>query len=239
MKPNVHFIHLKPHELAERIADCPLAYLPLGTLEYHSYHLPLGADGMQADAFFTELAESVGGVVLPMLFLGTAQAKVVDGAELHGSDIPCGQILPGSLYRISDELFAEIIENIAKLCVRTGFKALCAFGHGPSNAGFYNLKDKMEEKYGIKFINCWHENPDPELLFMADHAAVSETSVMLHYFEDLVDMTLLPKDLNEWPLAVSGNDPRLYASKELGKRTVECHLEIMKQRLNQLMESIK
>lgn len=47
----------------------PVAYLPLGTLEWHGPHMPLGADGIQSKELFVRVAEKVGGVVLPMLFM--------------------------------------------------------------------------------------------------------------------------------------------------------------------------
>ena len=61
---------LTPRKLARRMADAPIAYLPLGTLEWHGEHLPLGSDGLQSQGFFKELAREAGGVVLPMLFVG-------------------------------------------------------------------------------------------------------------------------------------------------------------------------
>lgn len=48
----------------------PVAYLPLGTLEWHGPHMPLGADGIQSKELFVRVAEKVGGVVLPILFMG-------------------------------------------------------------------------------------------------------------------------------------------------------------------------
>lgn len=41
-----------------------------GTLEWHGPHMPLGADGIQSKELFVRVAEKIGGVVLPMLFMG-------------------------------------------------------------------------------------------------------------------------------------------------------------------------
>jgi hypothetical protein len=46
--------------------------------------------------------------------------------------------------------------------------------------------------------------------------------------QELVHMEGLPKDPNEWPLAVGGKDPRKYASAELGDRIINYHLGRMK-----------
>ena len=69
MSGNVNYEELTPAEFRVRLADAPIAYLPLGTLEWHGEHLPLGSDGIQSTGFFSELAHKVGGVVLQAVFM--------------------------------------------------------------------------------------------------------------------------------------------------------------------------
>ena len=78
---------LTPRKLKERLAAAPIAYLPLGTLEWHGEHLPLGSDGLQSQGFFMQLAERVGGVVLPMLFLGPDLRLPKGGFDYYGMDV--------------------------------------------------------------------------------------------------------------------------------------------------------
>ena len=79
MKCNrVLYEELLPEQFAARIQEVPIAYLPLGTLEWHSFHLPLGADGLQSQGVFKKIAERVGGIVLPMLFLGPDSKTQID-----------------------------------------------------------------------------------------------------------------------------------------------------------------
>ena len=66
----VLYEELLPEECVQRIKEMPVAYLPLGTLEWHGPHMPLGADGIQSKELFIRVAEKVGGVVLPVLFMG-------------------------------------------------------------------------------------------------------------------------------------------------------------------------
>ena len=63
----VLYEELLPEECVQRIKEMPVAYLPLGTLEWHGPHMPLGADGIQSKELFVRVAEKVGGVVLPIL----------------------------------------------------------------------------------------------------------------------------------------------------------------------------
>ena len=44
----VLYEELLPEECVQRIKEMPVAYLPLGTLEWHGPHMPLGADGIQS-----------------------------------------------------------------------------------------------------------------------------------------------------------------------------------------------
>jgi creatinine amidohydrolase len=46
-KQKICYSELTPGEFKKRLAAAPIAYLPMGTLEWHSQHLPLGADGIQ------------------------------------------------------------------------------------------------------------------------------------------------------------------------------------------------
>ena len=87
MSGNVNYEELTPSEFRVRLADAPIAYLPLGTLEWHGEHLPLGSDGIQSTGFFSELARKVGGIVLPMLFLGPDSSQSHFGDEFYGMDI--------------------------------------------------------------------------------------------------------------------------------------------------------
>ncbi|MXY83198.1 MAG: creatininase family protein, partial [Gemmatimonadetes bacterium] len=45
----VRYSDLLPWEFRQRLAARPVAYLPLGTLEWHGEHLPLGSDAIQSE----------------------------------------------------------------------------------------------------------------------------------------------------------------------------------------------
>ena len=57
----VRYSELRPAEFRTRLAERPLAYLPLGTLEWHGEHLPLGADSIQSEGLMIECARRLGG----------------------------------------------------------------------------------------------------------------------------------------------------------------------------------
>ena len=57
--------------LEARIRSNPLVIVPVGALEAHGPHLPLGADQIQAEATADALAERVGGLVGPTITYGS------------------------------------------------------------------------------------------------------------------------------------------------------------------------
>ena len=61
----VRYSDLLPWEFRQRLAARPVAYLPLGTLEWHGEHLPLGSDAIQSEELMIECAKRFGGIVMP------------------------------------------------------------------------------------------------------------------------------------------------------------------------------
>ena len=239
----VLYQELTPSEFLQRLAYAPVAYLPLGTLEFHGDHLPLGSDAIQPLSFFSELAAEIGGIVMPPLFLGPDRMEEVNGVEFYGKDLgnpPHAekqqyekQILPGSAYRIPDELFHDIIENILRLLKRQGFKILVAHGHGPSTNLIIRNRQKWEPEFGIKIFHLWGSDNDDEVGFMSDHAGMLETSVVMKYRPGLVHMENLPEDNTIWPRGIRGFDPRIHASREKGEEIVRIQKLRIKKLINE------
>jgi len=261
-KTEVEYTRLTPTDFRKRIGETPIAYLPLGTLEWHGEHLPLGSDGMQAFSFMKDLAHEVGGIVLPMLYLGPDITRIEDDQELYGMDIWLSedegkmymppQQLDGSSYWVPDDLFHQIVDHSIKQLARAGFKIVVAHGHGPSTRHVIEHWQEWEEKYGVMIFTCWTWNIRGEndreasersnregLGIMTDHAAMNETSLMMHYYPDLVKMEQLPGDTAQWPLAVAGRDPRLHASAGQGQKAVEFQLERMAKLLRESLDTMK
>jgi creatinine amidohydrolase len=258
----VEYIKLTPTDFRTRIAEAPIAYLPLGTLEWHGEHLPLGSDGMQSSSFMKDLAREAGGIVLPMLYLGPDMMTSKDEQELYGMDFwlsleegksyMAPQQLDGSSYWVPDDLFHQIMEHSIKQLVRAGFKIIVAHGHGPSTRHVIDHWKEWEEKYNVLIYTCWSWNIRGEndlksseisdregLGIMTDHAAMNETSLMMFYYPDLVKMEQLSPDTAQWPLAVAGRDPRLYASAEQGQRAVEFQMERMTRLLRKALGTLR
>jgi creatinine amidohydrolase len=120
------------------------------------------------------------------------------------------------------------LEGTLANLVRAGFKMVVAHGHGPSTNQFNQHLASWESKFGMKLLTCWFENNNAENGIMCDHAAMNETSLVMHYFPELVKMNQLPIDTAQELRGVAGKDPRKFASPELGREIVEQNLERMK-----------
>ncbi len=249
MKQKVLYSELTPQEFRERLAAAPIAYLPLGTLEWHGEHLPIGADGIQSQGFFCRLAGRAGGIVLPMLFLGPDRAKAEGGREFYGMDLCAAdregrgdtcQQLTGSAYWIAEETFVSLLEGILKQLRRAGFKIVVGHGHGPSTTFFGDHAAAWEEEFGLLCMHCWADKDDPiygdgDCGIQLDHAAKNETSLVMALRPDLVQMARLPQDPEKWPLGISGTDPRTEASAEVGGRAISLQLERMSEVLREAL----
>jgi creatinine amidohydrolase len=67
---------LRPHQIEAALQGNPTVYLPLGTIEWHSAHLPVGLDGLTAHGVCERAALDHGGLVYPTLYFGTGGGHV-------------------------------------------------------------------------------------------------------------------------------------------------------------------
>src|SRR3990172_6203633 len=66
----VRYEEMLPHEAVAARKACPVAYLPIGTIEWHGEHNCLGLDTVKIHALAMECAKRIGGIVFPPLFYG-------------------------------------------------------------------------------------------------------------------------------------------------------------------------
>jgi creatinine amidohydrolase len=53
MRSARRFEEMLPDEMEAEVAGHPICYIPSGTLEWHSHHLPLGLDGLKVQTIFS------------------------------------------------------------------------------------------------------------------------------------------------------------------------------------------
>lgn len=227
MSEKVQHLELLPHEFRTRLAARPVAYLPLGTLEWHGEHMALGSDALISAGLFERAACRFGGIVLPPLFVGPDRSRrdpdgrFLVGMEYHESTTPPGQ-LDGAAYWVSRGLFLLLCEAVLVQAARAGFEVVVADGHGPSRRAWADHVGGWEQQLGLKLVSVTRDMPDVWRSQM-DHAARNETSLMMAMHPELVDLGRLPADREVWPQGVAGDDPR-DATAAYGEECVEACL---------------
>ena len=118
---------LRPDQIVQEIERCPLVYLPVGPLEWHGPHLPLGVDALNAEKVAQLSAQKTGGLVLPTFYWGTERERSpemlkwlgFEGDEwIVGMDFPANA-LP-SMYA-AEEVFALLIREQLRSGSPNGF----------------------------------------------------------------------------------------------------------------------
>lgn len=167
----IRYAEAFPAELDAAWGRDAAAILPIGALEWHGDHLPLGTDGILADRFAERLAERTGGVLMPMLW--TPMTTLPHRHSL--------QVRPSGFRAIVDDTLAGLwMSGARRIAVVTGHYAQ---GHlielAESSLG------AMERYRDLRVFAGAPLEPlgRPELL---DHAGRWETAQMLGVREDLV-----------------------------------------------------
>jgi creatinine amidohydrolase len=175
---------LRPDQLAERIAAVPVAYVPWGALEWHSFHLPVGLDGFTAEHAARRAAERTGGMVLPAMFLPIT-------ALPHPVSI---SFKADTVRAVLDDLLAEL--------ARVGFQVVVILSGHYAQGHELVLMDAAEaamQQHGIHVLTA------PPLALLGeeylDHAGRWETAQMLAIDPQLVDLDRFRRELAADPQA--------------------------------------
>jgi creatinine amidohydrolase len=238
---------LRPAEIVEEMEQRPLVYLPLGPLEWHGPHLPLGTDALDAQAVALRVAERVGGVVSPTLFCGSERERSprllrdlgFKGVEwMVGMDFPQNTLK--SLY-FREEFLALLLREMLHLLSQQGYELVIIInGHGAEN--HIAVIDRISKEYTaagsvrvVPFL-AWDAPGEP---LDVGHAGAIETSRVMALDPEAVDLSTLPPPEEtlynvEWgivdsqsfegqptPDFTTRNDPRAGTSPERGEETLE------------------
>jgi creatinine amidohydrolase len=183
----------------ERIQDKSPVFLPVGALEQHGPHLPLGTDALLATAIAVGAATAVGGIVAPALCYGYKSQPKCGG----------GQHFCGTTSLDAATLISQVRDTIREF-VRHGVGSLVLVNGHYENQWFLiegidlGLRDcGSASNLSVMRLEYWDFCTEATLAaifpagfpgFALEHAAVIETSMMLHFHPDLVQMDRIPAD---------------------------------------------
>ena len=174
-----------------------MAILPWGATEPHNFHLPYCTDLLTAQAVAFEVAEKVA--------LQGVKLMVLPGIPL-GSQNP-GQIELPYCIHTSQTTQMAVLRDIVYSLKRQGIhKLMIMSGHGGNNFKGIIRDIMIEDPEMIIVQNEWFSIIPAKDFFeekIDDHAGELETSVMLHYYPELVRMDLAG-DGNSRSFAIEG-----------------------------------
>ncbi|MDX1335387.1 MAG: creatininase [Gammaproteobacteria bacterium] len=234
----------------KRLRDKPVLFLPVGAHEQHGPHLPMGTDAIFAMRMAESLADRLDGLVLPTLSYGYKSQARSGG----------GQTFPGTTSLDGKTLIAMTTEILRELA-RHGVKKLVVLDGHYENQWFLTEGIELAQRefalagQDMKVIRTeyWDFCPQSVLdsVFDGDfpgydleHAALIETSMMLHWHPELVDEEKIPADgpaqfdaFDHYPQDAAGVPPSgvlapaLGASPEKGRMIIEGTLDALEERL--------
>lgn len=180
--PATHWSELSSAALATRARDAAsLALLPLGALEQHGPHLPLGTDGILAREMAwraAQGAENAEALVLP-------EQSYTASAEHHD--------WPGTVW-IEPEDLVGLLCAVGRGVAQAGLRKLVILNaHGGNQPAIQIAARRLRKDHGLMCVSAgWMVlgigDHAPELRRGDIHGGFLETAAMLHLRPDLVDM---------------------------------------------------
>jgi creatinine amidohydrolase len=215
---DVQMQFMRPAQLEDAIRKFPVVYVPFGLIEWHGRHLPLGNDALKAHAILVKCAEQFGGVVYPPQWLhaGFNQEHLVP-------------------------VYTQLFDHLKK----TGFRVIIGVsGHNIKEQidMINNALEPVISDGTATGIGLWEMTLSQCEESNSDHAAKWETSNMMFFYPERVDISELGDDNIIFdmraPWGIGGLDPRKHASMEVGKRNVELASEAIGKKAHELLNSL-
>lgn len=157
---------LRPHQIEAALAEQSLIWLPLGTIEWHCHHLPVGLDALTAHGLCLRAADVAGGLVWPALYYGT-------GGD-HGR-FPWTVMMP-----TTTEIEALLTFTLCRLSDLGVAEAVLFSGHFADEqlAMIDRITDSWNATGAPPHVRALSVNRAEVPGFAADHAGLFETTLL-------------------------------------------------------------
>lgn len=175
-----------------------IVLIPCGALEQHGPHLPLGTDALLSTSLAQSVAERITGIVAPTFSYGYKSQPKSGG----------GQHFPGTTSLDGHSLSQQIRDVVRELARQGANKIVVMNGHYENQWFLTEGIDLAVRDVGptsplrVMRLEYWDflteavlDQVFPEGFpgFALEHAAVMETSLMLHYHPTLVRLDRIPE----------------------------------------------
>jgi creatinine amidohydrolase len=182
----IQWERMLPAEFRAAVEALPVAFLPLGTVEWHGEHNALGLDALKAHALCVEAARQAGGgVVHPPVYGGMGGLDKPATVHIEGEGDWDNHLLRPWLERLCGEFH------------RLGFRAIIVMtGHYGHNQQIVvrETAARMTERRQIPVLGTAEYWLAQDEGYLGDHAGIGETSLLMHLHPDLVRIERIRDD---------------------------------------------
>ena len=179
LAPGVQMQLMRPGQLEAAARAFPVVYVPFGLIEWHGRHMPLGNDALKAHGILVKCAEKVGGVVYPPVYF-------------HAG--------------FNRQHLVPVLTDLFQRLKKTGFRVIL----GVSGHNIREQIDMINEALKpvvadgtVAGMGLWEMTLSRCAESDSDHAAKWETSNMMFFYPDLVDM----RELGTGPINLDMKPP--------------------------------
>lgn len=184
----------------EQVTRGAVVILPVGALEQHGPHLPMGTDAIFARKMAEAVADEIDGLVLPTINYGYKSQSRSGG----------GQTFPGTT-SLDGKTLIMLVQDIIRELARHGVQRMLVLDGHYENQWFLTEAIELAQRelllsgrsMCIVRTEYWEYCPrsvldeifDGNFLgYDLEHAALIETSMMLHWYPERVALDRIPPD---------------------------------------------
>jgi len=171
--------HMTWPEVEELLTRTDVALIPIGSIEQHGRHLPLGTDIYAATEFCKLVAQQADALVVPVVLAGLSAHHLGFAGSLT----------------LSPETFEQVLFETVESLIQHGIRKVAFYnGHGGNRASMANVITRINNstvatavdlgQVDLPAVDSPYESPAFDW-----HAGVGETSWMMYLTPPLVDMS--------------------------------------------------
>jgi creatinine amidohydrolase len=251
IKSEVKYERLRPDQIVAKRQACPVAYLPIGTIEWHGEHNPLGLDTLKIHEILVRCAKKIGGLVFPPLYYGEnreqalMEANAEDCKEIAGKmGLPCENFASGYMLEhvsVQNRNYQNLLIHIFHEIKSLGFKVLIiGAGHYPlldharSAAALFHQEQSRPKM--ITWSMSGYELVKGKFDPCGDHAGKWETSLLMYLDPGTQDISILNNSQNNSPVGASNNGIE-NSTSEFGKQAVDAIVESVSLKVSRFLKN--
>jgi creatinine amidohydrolase len=251
--PEVRYQLLRPEQIVARRKECPVVYIPIGTLEWHGVQNPVGADSLQAEGIAIRCAQKGGGLAFPPLYYGESRVEALMEANADDRDLIAErmELSPDNFtpermpFSATEQVinYHKLLLHILAEAESLGFKVgVLVAGHYPlidhARAAVLQFNQRLySRKHGMlawAFVDYILVGDQYDCA--GDHAGGWETSHVMALHPQTVDLSLMPPHGEKLIGAAGRMDPR-DSNAEFGRETIEAAVDVAIREVHHRLEN--